>query len=144
MTTQTKLRLLYVPLVLAAAGWMIWYMVKVSTVADPNAVPRSADIELLARSGEAEPITADTDRDGRIDFRADFGRVSGDRRLAEFRADFDHDGHFELYALHHGRGLLLLELDLDQDGTAEVRLEGREARETWKRFLRSGRWTVTK
>lgn len=144
MTTQNKLRLVYVPLAIAAAAWMIWTMVDIWRLADPVEAERRVDLRLQDRLGEWEPVSADTDRDGRIDFRADLGWSRGGRRLAEFEADLDHDGHFEVYALHLGRGLLLLELDLDQDGTPDVRLEGSEARETWRRFLRSGRWTVAK
>jgi len=90
--------------------------------------------------GRVHQILADSNRDGRIDYReltsAPFGAISTHTSSAlQYWEDADFDGHFERHAiLEHGE-IKILEIDEDTDGVYEKILTGEEARkfyEAWR------------
>lgn len=81
------------------------------------------------RWGAPYSIAADTNRDGRIDFKAiSLGSDGFASDLPEFFEDRDYDGCFEMHAFHEHRIITRLELDVNCDGVYERILEGEEAK----------------
>jgi len=84
--------------------------------------------------GKVCQILADSNRDGKVDYReitsAPFGAISTHTSNAlEYWEDADFDGHFERHAiLEHGK-IKILEIDEDADGIYEKILTGEEAQE---------------
>lgn len=76
------------------------------------------------RWGHRRILTADTNRDGKTDFRA---RINSLEVPEEFWEDRDHDGVFELHVLAEGHTIQQVDLDRDGDGRYEVRFKGAKA-----------------
>ena len=97
------------------------------------------DIGLMTyyyRWGRPYELRADTNRDGRADFRAVvLGAESFKGHAArprEFWEDRDHDGVFEIHAALDGGEIVRLEMDQDADGRYDQTLLGLEAKEYYQ------------
>lgn len=84
--------------------------------------------------GKLKYIKADTNQDGKIDFRS---RLEDEKFPEEFWEDLDHDGYFEVHTIMKYGEPYRVEVDLDGDGQAEELYLEREARKYFKR--RGGR-----
>jgi len=90
-------------------------------------------ITIKYRWGRPFEILADSNRDGKVDYRAlvsaPFGAISTHTSSAlEYWEDADLDGHFERHAILEQGRISILEIDEDADGVYEKALTGEDAR----------------
>lgn len=99
--------------------------------------PSLGSITYSHRWGRPYSIEADSNLDGRVDFRA---LVLGDDDFSahtepkEFWEDRDFDGAFEYHVVMKESEVARLEIDRDADGTYETVLVGNEAAQEYSRI----------
>jgi hypothetical protein len=85
------------------------------------------------RWGKRAKLTADTNRDGKIDVRA---RIDDLGFPEEFWEDSDYDGTFDRHVVMEGTMIQRVDLDKDEVGKYEQHLEGPEARHFYRQDSR--------
>ena len=136
---KTRARLAAATLVAIFAGVAIFvYLFRTEKFDHPDL----GEIQRKYRWGHLHELYADSNRDGRINYRERYGGSSSSRgadsRLLEMWEDRDFDGIFEIHALLDGEVVSRIELDLDQDGEYDQVLTGSQAARFFERFLPAG------
>jgi hypothetical protein len=88
--------------------------------------PQLGVIAYHYRFGRRAEITADTNRDGQINFRALIDELG---LPEEYWEDSDHDGHFDRHVVMDGSQIRRVGFDENEDGEYERYLSGSEARD---------------
>jgi len=85
------------------------------------------------RWGRPYEVTADTNLDGKINFRASFVGVDNfSRSPVEYWEDRDFDGVFEIHLVKDRVHFGVLQVDQDGDGIYDLELHGSEAEEYYR------------
>ena len=119
-----------IAIMVSLVGAVLWgrYAFRTETVDNPSLGFMSYHYQWGRRSW----LLADTNRDGKVDFKARLDRESG--LPEESWEDRDKNGVFEVHLIVDGSSISTLEYDEDQDGHYDTRKTGTEASALWNKI----------
>ena len=117
-----------ISLLLLGGAICLTYLFRVQVIDNPAL----GIISIRYRWGRPYKITADSNRDGKADYRglvdAPFGPIATHTAIpTEYWEDSDHDGSFECHVVLEAGSIKSVEVDVDKDGHYDKVLTGNDA-----------------